>query len=293
MCIDETGDKKKGKSTDYTARQYIGNLGKTENGIVSVNAYGVVEGITYPLMFKIFKPRSCLKGGDKYKTKPELAVEILQELKALGFQIRLVLADSLYGESGDVIGVLTKLKLRFIVAIRSNHPVWLPPGARVRYNRWRAYEQELSHRQAEQRFIREIIFGKRGAIRYYQITKGSTPDPEIKDTWFIMTNLPGKIQLVVAQLYSLRTWIEYSFKQVKNELGWADFSLTDYTTIERWWEIVFSAYLLVSLKANYFQSEASHPYPDVEEPSPLMFSSVAQFSQHPWWESATTQELCP
>lgn len=33
LCIDETGDKKKGKSTDYTARQYIGNLGKTENGI--------------------------------------------------------------------------------------------------------------------------------------------------------------------------------------------------------------------------------------------------------------------
>lgn len=38
LCIDETGDKKKGKSTDYTARQYIGNIGKTENGIVSVNA---------------------------------------------------------------------------------------------------------------------------------------------------------------------------------------------------------------------------------------------------------------
>ena len=72
-----------------------------------MNAYGVVEGITYPLMFKIFKPRSCLQAGDKYKTKPELAVEIIQELKALGFKIKLVLADSLYGESGDVIGVLT------------------------------------------------------------------------------------------------------------------------------------------------------------------------------------------
>ena len=58
LCIDETGDKKKGKSTDYTARQYIGNLGKTENGIVSVNAYGVVEGITYPLMFKLLIPSS-------------------------------------------------------------------------------------------------------------------------------------------------------------------------------------------------------------------------------------------
>jgi SRSO17 transposase len=44
-----------------------------------------VEGITYSLMFKIFKPRSCLQEGDKYNTKPELAVEIIQGLKAFGF----------------------------------------------------------------------------------------------------------------------------------------------------------------------------------------------------------------
>jgi SRSO17 transposase len=48
LCIDETGDQKKGKSTDYVTSQYIGNLGKIENGIVSVNAYSVVDGITYP-----------------------------------------------------------------------------------------------------------------------------------------------------------------------------------------------------------------------------------------------------
>ena len=40
VMIDETGDKKKGKKTDYVKRQDIGNLGKIENGIVSVNAYG-------------------------------------------------------------------------------------------------------------------------------------------------------------------------------------------------------------------------------------------------------------
>jgi SRSO17 transposase len=38
LCIDETGDKKKGTTTDYVARQYIGHRGKIENGIVSVNA---------------------------------------------------------------------------------------------------------------------------------------------------------------------------------------------------------------------------------------------------------------
>jgi SRSO17 transposase len=32
LIIDETGDRKKGKKTDYGSRQYIGNLGKVENG---------------------------------------------------------------------------------------------------------------------------------------------------------------------------------------------------------------------------------------------------------------------
>jgi SRSO17 transposase len=34
LCIDETGDEKKGKTTDDVAKQYIGNLGRTANGIV-------------------------------------------------------------------------------------------------------------------------------------------------------------------------------------------------------------------------------------------------------------------
>ncbi len=158
----------------------------------------------------------------------------------------------------------------------------------MRYNSWRAIEQKLSHRQSEQRFIREIIFGQRGAIRYYQITKGSTPNPEPKDTWFIMTNLPGNIQLVVAQLYSLRNWIEYGFKQVKNELGWADFRLTDFASIERWWETVFSVYLLVSLQANYFQEDTVNPDNEKEYQSPPLPTSMAKLSQHPWWEPGTT-----
>ncbi len=231
LCIDETGDCKKGSKTDYVARQYIGNLGKTENGIVSVNAYGVVEGITYPLIFQIFKPKTRLQEGDKYKTKPQIAVEIIQELKEEGFKIKLVLADSLYGESGDVISVLEKLQLMFIVAIRSNHGVLMPPGSRKRYNRWKAYEQKLSHRQTETRYIREIIFGQRRRLKYYQISKSNTPDPTGDESWYIMTNLSSDLELNVAQAYSLRNWIEYGFKQVKNELGWADFRLTDYSSI--------------------------------------------------------------
>jgi SRSO17 transposase len=41
VVIDETRDRKKGKKTDYLARQYLGSVRKVDNGIVSVNAYGV------------------------------------------------------------------------------------------------------------------------------------------------------------------------------------------------------------------------------------------------------------
>jgi SRSO17 transposase len=279
LCIDETGDEKKVTATDYVAKQYIGNLGITANGIVSVNAYAVLDNITYPLIFKIFKPRSRLKEGDEYKTKPQLAESIIRELQGFGFNIELVLADSLYGESGNVIRVLEELKLSFIVAIRSNHGVLVGPGQRVRYNSWRAYQQTLSNRQPEKRYIREIIFGKRRTIRYYEITKSDTKEPG-QDNWYIMTNLPGNIQLVVGNLYSLRNWIEYSFKQVKNELGWADFRLTDYESIERWWEIIFSTYLLVSLQAQQFKSQVMNSAESGSSPT----SPTGEFNQHPWWE---------
>ena len=263
-------------------------MGKTENGIVSVNAYGVVDGITYPLIFEIFKPKNCLKAGDKYKTKPQIAVEIIQELKAWGFKIKLVLADRLYGESGDVISCLERLKLEFVVAIRSNHGVLMPPGSRKRYNRWKCYQQKLSHRQAETRYLREIIFGQRHKRRYYQISKTNTPDPTGDESWYIMTNLATDLPLNVAQLYSLRNWIEYGFKQVKNELGWADFRLTDYESIERWWEIIFSTYLLVSIQATYipFNHQSNSIFPS--ELSSNSEIPISQHSQHPYWDFGMT-----
>lgn len=117
VVIDETGDRKKGKKTDYVARLYLGIVGKIDNGIVSVNAYGVYENITFPLILKIFKPKGTLKEGDKYKTKIELASEIITELINEGFNIERVLADSLYGESSEFIKKLNESELAYVVAI--------------------------------------------------------------------------------------------------------------------------------------------------------------------------------
>lgn len=51
-CSDEAGDRQKGKTTDYTASQYSGNLHGLANGVVSVNAYGVPTGCSTPCPFR-------------------------------------------------------------------------------------------------------------------------------------------------------------------------------------------------------------------------------------------------
>lgn len=136
LVIDETGDRKKGRATDYVKRQYIGNLGKVENGIVSVDAYGVIDNITFPLTFEVYKPKPRLKVGEAYRTKPEIAAQMVRTLCELGFEFDLVLADSAYGESGsNFVRVLEQLKLPYVLAIRSNHAMWLPKEQRVRSNR--------------------------------------------------------------------------------------------------------------------------------------------------------------
>lgn len=283
LCIDETGDRKKGKTTDYVAHQYIGNVHTLANGVVSVNAYGVLDTVTFPLAFRIYKPRRRLKPGDVYKSKPQLAVELIEELAAQGFHFSVVLADSLYGESYDFIAALHHLGQQFVVAIRSNHPVWTFPGQRVRRTRWRPFDRVFTDGSAEQRFIREIVFGQRTRTRYFEITTDPATLPT-ETTWDLMTNLSGKIERTVGNTFGLRTWIEYGFKQAKDELGWADYRLTDARSMERWWELVMCAYLLVSLQAPALASAASAS----AEAEPV--ASAPARPQHPVAHPAWTED---
>lgn len=193
--------------------------------------------------------------GDKYKTKITIATEMITELVKLGFNIELVLADSLYGESSEFIEVLNRHQLFYIVAIRSNHGVWLPQGQGVRANQWCQFTRRFSDGNTETRWIREIVYGKRREITYWQLTTNTETLPE-NSTSFVMTNLPGNlkrklkdIKEKLGNLYGNRTWVEYGFRQVKQELGWTDYRFTGFSEIEKWWEMIFSAYLMVSLEA--------------------------------------------
>ncbi len=174
------------------ARQYLGSVGKIDRGIVSVNAYGVYKNITFPLIFKVFKPKGTLKSGDVYKTKIELASSMITELIEFGFNLELVLADSLYGEASSFIATLNKYKLLWLLAIRSNHGVWMPLNQKVRANKWFKFERIFSNQKSETRSIREIVYGKRNKITYWEITTDPETMPE-NSTSFVMTNISEKI----------------------------------------------------------------------------------------------------
>jgi SRSO17 transposase len=278
LIIDETGDRKKGETTDYVKRQYIGNLGKIENGIVAVTAYGLVEGMTFPLIFEVYKPKERLREGEPYLSKPKIAVEMIRYLREIGLRFKLVLADSLYGESHSTfINVLNELQLNYAVAIRSNHGVLLPKDQRVRENRWRKFDRIFADGSQQVRYIREIIFGKKRAVQYWLITTDPDKLPE-NSTWYVMTKIPGVKFKEVGNIYGLRNWIEYGLKQSKNELGWADFRVTDYAQIQKWWEIVMSAYLLVSLHSQNLRNTEDKGINESTDPV------VSKFREHQWWD---------
>src|SRR5258706_1995613 len=285
LCIDETGDRKKGHTTDYGATQYIGNLHGLANGIVSVNAYGVLDTTTFPLLFRVFKPASRLKPGDVAKSKPQLAIEIIEELLARGFRFRVVLADSLYGESGPFIAALHRLHLQYVVALRSNHGVWMLPRQRIRQTRWRPFDRVFTDGTTEQRFLRETIYGTRHSVRYFQLTTDPVTLPP-ETTWDLMTNLPGKIEQTVGNTFGLRTWIEYGFKHAKDDLGWADYRVTDFASIERWWELVMSAYTLVSLQSPTFATLGHMGTPPPPGGTAELPPS-APVQAHPAWDTST------
>jgi SRSO17 transposase len=182
------------------ARQSIGNGGKIDHGMVSVNAYGVVDQLTFPRLFKVFKPEKRLKAQDRYQTKPQLAVDLVRAVRQAGLRIELVLADSLYGESSAFVETLLEQNLPLVVAIGDNHGVWLGPDQHIRYTRWRPCARTFSDGSQEQRYLREIIFGQRDSIRYYPLTTDPVRLPEATTCLLMTARKPAASHRALARV---------------------------------------------------------------------------------------------
>src|SRR5262249_45487537 len=152
LCLDATGDRTKGKTTDYAASQVHRQRRQPGQRRGLGQRRRRARHRHLPARLADLQAAGRLKPGDVFTSKPPLAVELLQELAAHGLHVSVVLADSMYGERWEFTTALARLGLSYGVAIRANHIVWTFPGERVRQTRWRPCARVFTDGTSEQRY---------------------------------------------------------------------------------------------------------------------------------------------
>ena len=102
LVLDDTGDRKDGTATAHVARQYLGSVGKIDNGIVAVTSLWAEERCYWPVHAVPYTPASRLTAGKRdpgFRTKPQLAVELVEAARQAGIGFRAVVADCFYGDN--------------------------------------------------------------------------------------------------------------------------------------------------------------------------------------------------
>jgi DDE superfamily endonuclease len=114
------------------ARQYLGSVGKIDNGIVAVTSLWADERRYWPVHAVPYTPASRLSGGERdpgFRTKPQLAVELVQAARQAGIGFRAVVADCFYGDNPGFTQALTAAKVPFVLALKPRKGTWAPAEA--------------------------------------------------------------------------------------------------------------------------------------------------------------------
>src|SRR5262249_38298198 len=131
LVIDEHGDRKWGTKTAHVGKQYLGNLGKVDNGVVSVSSLWADEVVYSPIDVEPSTPAPHFERGQAdaaFRTKLELAVELARRAQATGLPFRAVVADAFYGKEASVQQGLEQLGLGYVLALPPSHGWWHRDG---------------------------------------------------------------------------------------------------------------------------------------------------------------------
>jgi SRSO17 transposase len=132
LVIDETGDRKDGKATAHVGHQYLGGIGKIANGVVSVSSVYADERLYYPLEVQPYTPSHHFEGGkadySAFRTKPQIALELVDRAVQMGIPFRAVVADILYGEHREFRRGLQERHIPYVLAVKPSYGWYSPTG---------------------------------------------------------------------------------------------------------------------------------------------------------------------
>jgi hypothetical protein len=129
LVIDDTGDRRDGTATAHVARQYLGSVGKIDNGIVAVTSLWADERCYWPVHAVPYAPAARLAKGKRdpeFRTKPQLAVELIQAAQQAGIGFRAVVADCFYGGNPGFTDTLLAAGVPFVLALKPRKGTWAP-----------------------------------------------------------------------------------------------------------------------------------------------------------------------
>lgn len=276
LSIDESSFKKAGKNSVGVSRQYNGNTGKLDNSQTGVYASLSCGNKVSIINTKLFLPKEwvedpsrCAKAGIPkqalvYKTKIELATELIKETVRAGVKFGWVGADSMYGNSYDFCKGLDEMNLPFVVDIRKDQPVYLTkpeiyiPEKKGTKGRKRTKPTcDLAHWEVHQylKTLRNTDFqevkirkGTKGWIKakvhIIRVWIWDNEEMEARERTLIIQKphnkkdhiryslsnipLPNKTVQQFAFMQAQRFWIEKAFWDQKGELGMGDYQIRKY-----------------------------------------------------------------
>lgn len=269
MVIDDTGFAKKGTHSVGVARQYSGTLGRTDNCQVmsSVHLAGdlgsamVAQRLYLPTEWTDDRARCRAVGVPdevEFKTKWQIAIDLIDQTLGFGITRWPVLADAGYGEIAEFRDALTQRGLTYVVGVRSTQLIW-PPGTNPKVPTWRSGKRGRPHsrwRDGNKRPIRiaELVKsiprerfktvswreGARGklsskflAYRVRSAAKHGRGRPPSDEQWllcewqscdsepkFYLSTLPANLSLKELVRITKQRWrVERDYQDLKGEVG--------------------------------------------------------------------------
>ena len=288
ITVDDSGFPKKGNETVGVARQYCGQLGKTDNCQDGV-FIGYSSSLGYSLLqTQLYMPEKWFESDYdgrrekcgvpkslKFKTKSEIASELLNEIVALGaFPARWVGADSAYGSDQGFLDSLPVGLLYFaeihknITFFRSMPDVAVPPykgKGKIPVLPKPSFQPVSAQTIAadpglawEKTYLGEgakgPIYSDTACLRVI-VSRDGLPGEEV---WlylrrlsdgtlkFSKSNAPADTPKSVLDAQAIRRWpIEQCFEECKSQLGMGHCESRSWTSWHRHMILVFVAYLFI------------------------------------------------
>jgi SRSO17 transposase len=241
LVLDDTGDRKGGTQTAHVARQYLGSVGKIDVGIVAVTTVWADERVYYPLHLRPYTPASRLprgKADPAFRTKPQLAEELVAAAVAAGVPFRAIVADCFYGDHAGFVEALDRADRPYVLALKPQKGIWAPADAAhtpveaaqaLRWDGpaapgdWTRVVRHFRDGHEEVWWAAEATLGRWGPDGRHRLVVATTDPATLPalSTWYLLTNLPrpGSPRTATSplapadlaecvRLYGLRLWVE-------------------------------------------------------------------------------------